>query len=149
MSTGDDSHALRGAIDAAALFQFQKTFEELEPLAAGELDDPIDPRVLYLCLQDGIGDAETATITVRWSTHGDYNIHYTDDERDARWDVHAPSGDPHFHPPPDASSVDEDIEESCITVSEIDLVARAIHKLWRSAYDDGSVERLNTAENPP
>lgn len=53
----------------------------------------------------------------------------------------------HFHPPPDAPN--RIAERSCITVSEVALVARAVVHLWRDAYERGSVEGLNGAENPP
>lgn len=150
-----ESHSLRGAIDAGALYDFRAEFERLEPLASGALDDPVSPSELRLSLDDGIGDATSATITVRWSIHDDYNVHYSDDAgRNVRWDAHpheytAPLGDGHYHPPPNASNDDDDVEDSCITVSEIVLVARAVHQLWRGGYESGTVRPLNDAENPP
>jgi hypothetical protein len=86
---------------------------------------------------------------------GDYNVHYSDNtDRDLRWDVHphdytASTGDGHYHPPPDASSDDHDVETSCIRVTELVLVARAVHQLWRASYDTGTIEPLNDANNPP
>lgn len=150
-----ESHSLRGAIDAGALHDFRTEFERLEPLASGSLDDPLSPSELRLQLDDGIGEASAATITVRWSVHDDYNVHYSDDTgRNLRWDVHpheytAPAGDAHYHPPPIGSTDDDDVEASCISVTELVLVARAVHQLWRAGYDSGTVDPLNDAINPP
>jgi hypothetical protein len=150
-----ESHSLRGAIDASALHDVRAEFEQLEPLASGSLDDPVNPSELRLHLDDGIGEAATATITVRWSVRDDYNIHYSDEtDRDLRWDLHpheytAPGGDSHYHPPPNASGNDEDVEASCLRVTEILLVTRAVHQLWRAGYESGTVDPLNSATNPP
>ncbi|MFC7228695.1 hypothetical protein N0B31_14880 [Salinirubellus salinus] len=150
-----EPHSLRGAIDAGALHDFRTEFERLEPVASGSLDDPVSPDELRLRLDDGIGTATSATITVRWSVQSDYNVHYSDDAgRNLRWDVHphdypVPDGDGHYHPPPDASNDEDDVEESCIGVTEIVLVARAVHQLWRVGYDSGTVDPLNDADNPP
>ncbi len=150
-----ESHSLRGAIDAGALHDFRSEFERLEPLANGSLDDLVSPSELRLELDDGIGEAASATITVRWSVQRDYNIHYSDDiGRDLRWDVHPhdythPDGDAHYHPPPNASSDDSDVEGSCIRVTELVLVARAVQQLWRTGYDSGRCNPLNDATNPP
>jgi hypothetical protein len=146
---------LRGAIDAGALHDFRSEFERLDPLTSGSLDDPLSPSELRLQLDDGIGEATSATITVRWSVRDDYNVHYSDDtDRNLRWDVHPhdytnSDGDGHYHPPPNASSDDADVEASCIRVTELVLVARAVHQLWRAGYDTGSVDALNDANNPP
>jgi hypothetical protein len=113
-----ESRALRGAIDAGALYGFygfRAEFERLDPLASGTLDDTPNPGELRLQLDDGIGEAERATLTVRWSVHGDYNVHYSDEtKRNLRWDVHphdctAPESDSHYHPPPNPSSEDGDV----------------------------------------
>lgn len=150
-----ESHSLRGAIDAGALHEFRSEFERLEPLASGSLDDPVSPSELRLQLDDGIDEATTATITIRWSVQNDYNVHYSDDMgRNLRWDVHPheytnPDGDGHYHPPPNASSDDDDVEASCIRVIELVLVARAVHQLWRAGYEKGSIDPLNDATNPP
>jgi len=37
-------------------------------------------------------------------------------------------------PPPDAVTDPTDVEPSCIDENRIDIVARAIHKLWRTMY---------------
>lgn len=150
-----ESHSLRGAIDAGALHDFRTEFERLEPLASGSLDDPVSPAELRVQLDDGIGEATSATITVRWSVRDDYNVHYSDDaDRDLRWDVHPheytdPDGDGHYHPPPNASSTNDTVEASCVRVTELVLVARATHHLWRAGYDRGTVDPLNDAINPP
>ncbi|MFB6083369.1 MAG: hypothetical protein ABEJ94_03900 [Halorientalis sp.] len=152
---GSESHSLRGAIDAGALYDFRSEFERLEPLASGSLDDPVSPGELRLQLDDGIGEATTATLTVRWSVQDDYNVHYSDDTgRNLRWDVHpheytAPDSDGHYHSPPNASSDDDDVEASCIRVAEIILVARAVHQLWRDGYESGTAAPLNDATDPP
>lgn len=150
-----ESHSLRGPIDAGALYDFRSEFERLEPLASGSLDDPVNPDELRLRLDDGIGEATAATLTVRWSVRGDSNVHYSDEAgRNLRWDAHpheyaAPDGDGHYHPPPSASSDDDDVAASCIRVTEIVLVARGVHRLWRDGYESGSADHLNDASNPP
>lgn len=151
----DESHSLRGPTDRGALLDFLETFERLEPMASGTLDDFLDPSELRINLDDGIGSAEGARLDVVWTTRDDYNIHYTDDaSQNLRWDVHphdypkAPA-DRHFHPPPSASSDPNDVEDSCIVVSEIELVARAVHKLWRHAYEQGSFDGVNDLKDPP
>ena len=153
--TTDPSHSTRGPIDGPSLFDFRTAFERLEPLATGKLDDPVDPTELTIELADGIGSASSARLVVRWTTVDDYNVHYTDSEdRNLRWDVHPhdfprPTDDSHFHPPPNASSAPDDVEASCIDVSEVILVARAVHVLWRLASDQGGFEEINAVENPP
>jgi len=150
-----ERHSLRDAIDAGALHDFRTEFERLEPLANGSLDDSVSPSELRLRLDDGIGEATAATLTVRWSVRDDYNVHYSDEtDRNLRWDVHTheyslPDGDAHYHPPPNASSGDDDVEGSCIGVTELVLVARAIFQLWRTGYDSGTVDPLNDATDPP
>lgn len=154
LDTAEPSHSTRGPIDGPSLFDFRAEFERLEPLATGEVDDPIDPTTLTVSLADGIGSASSARLDVRWTTIQDYNVHYTDsDGRNLRWDVHPhdfprPADDHHFHPPPNASSAPDDVATSCIEVSEVLLVARAVHTLWRVAYDRGGFEGINVVENP-
>lgn len=150
-----ESHALRGAIDVTKLDAFRDAFVSIEPMASGAVDDRLDPRELRLTIPYGVGDAGETIFTVRWTTVGDYNIHYWDTaERNLRWDIHphdfsTPPDDRHFHPPPDASSVDERVEASCIRETRIALVARAVHLLWRQALDAGSMAAINTGTNPP
>ena len=150
-----ESHALRGAPDGVALRRFREIFETQEPLARGEFDDVVNQQRLSLHLSDGVGPADEARIDVRWSTTDDYNIHYTDTAAvDLRWDRHpheypAPATDSHFHPPPDAVTAPTDVEPSCIDENRVDVVARAVHKLWRTMYEEGSFSDANAAENPP
>jgi hypothetical protein len=153
--TDSESHALRSAIDPGALSDFRVEFERLEPLAGGSVDDPVNPTGLRLQLGDGIGEATRATIIVRWSVGDDYNVHYSDDTgRTLRWDVHPheytdPAGDAHYHPPPNASTDDDDVDASRLRVTETVLVARAVHQLWRAGYESGTTGPLNDATNPP
>ncbi len=81
---------------------------------------------------------------------GYYNFHHTDSQGvDFRFDYRPKPDAPekHFHGPPAAPS--ENPTRSCITVTEPKLVTRAVHSLWRRAYDTGSLAALNDAENPP
>lgn len=150
-----ESHSTRGPIDSPSLHDFRVTFERLEPLATGELDDPVDPTVVRIRLADGVGAASSARLDVRWTTIGEYNVHYTDSGgRNLRWDVHPhdfprPRDDSHFHPPPTASNAPDDVQASCIDVSEVVLVARAVHTCWRVAYDRGAFDGCNAVDNPP
>lgn len=151
----DESHALRGPTDRGALLDFLRTFERMEPFASGSLDDFLDPSDLQIELSDGIGPAERSRFDVVWTTRDDYSIHYTDNaSQNCRWDNHPHNypdahGDAHFHPPPEASSNSSAVEDSCIEVTEIELVARAIHKLWRQAYERGTLDGINDASNSP
>lgn len=115
----------------------------------------LDPDELRIELSDSVGAADSARFDIVWTTTDDYNIHYTDSEgRNLRWDVHpneyprAPE-DKHFHPPPDTASDPNDVKDSHINVAEIELVARAVHTLWREAYECGSLKEINDAKNPP
>lgn len=113
-------------------------------------DDLVDPRELHVHFDDGIGDAEWARFDVRWYRSGCYSFHHVDSETvNFRWDCHPKDEGPkrHFHPPPNAPS--KDVTASCLTVSEPKVVARAVHKLWRRAYREGSLADLNEATNPP
>ena len=154
-ASDSESHSLRGPIDRGALLDFRDTFEQLEPLATGELDDFLSPNELRLELDDGVGDAESARFDVVWTTRDDYTIHYTDNtDVNLRWDIHPNDypqvpEDRHFHPPPNATSDPAAVEDSCIEVSEIVLVARAAHVLWRHSYEQGSFEDVNGHTDPP
>lgn len=140
-----------GPIDAGALREIRDLFIEQEPLVqAASLDDPLNPQMLSVELSDGVGAAATARIDVRWSLTGNYAAHYTDDrERNFRFDCHPKPDAPrrHFHPPPDAPS--RPVELSCITVSEVALVTRAVLQRWRYAHTHDTFEGINDAENPP
>ncbi|AKH98154.1 hypothetical protein [Halanaeroarchaeum sulfurireducens] len=155
-NSGDsESHALRGAIDVAKLDAFRDAFTAMEPMASGEIDDRLNPRELRLTIPYGVGASAETVFTIRWTTVNDYNIHYSDtSEHDLRWDLHphdfsAPPDDRHFHPPPDASSADDHVEASCLGEPSVDLVARAVHLLWRQGLDEGSMANINAGKNPP
>lgn len=155
LDAADESHSTHGPIDGPKLFDFRDAFERVEPLATGDPDDVVDPTVLRVALADGVGAAGDARLDVSWTTHGDYTVHYTDSAgRNLRWDAHPhdyqrPPDARHFHPPPDASNDASDVAASCIEVSEVELVARAVHALWRRAYDRGTFDGINAVENPP
>lgn len=156
VNSGDsESHALRGAIDVTKLDAFRDAFVAIEPMASGAVDDRLDPRDLRLTIPYGVENADKTIFTVRWTTADDYNIHYSDtSDRDLRWDIHphdfsAPPDNGHFHPPPDASSRDTDVEPSCLADPSVTLVARAVHLLWRQALGERTVTDINTATNPP
>lgn len=140
-----------GPIDAGALREIRELFAEMEPLVeTASLDDPLDPQMLSVELSDGVGDASTARMDVRWSLTGNYAVHYTDDrDRNFRFDCHPKPDAPrrHFHPPPDAPS--RPVEASCITVPEASLVTRAVLQRWRYAHNQETFEGINDAENPP
>lgn len=138
-----------GPIDSAALRRIRELVVDAEPLVdSASLDDPVNPQTLVVELADGIGEASAARFDVRWSLAGNNSFHYTDDgERDFRFDCHPKPDAPtrHFHSPPDA----EPVERSCITVTEVRLVTRAVLQRWRHAYEIDSFEGINQAENPP
>ena len=142
---------LFGPIDAGALREIRDLFVEQEPLVQdASFDDTLNPQMVSLDLSDGIGAAAAARIDIRWSLTVNYAAHYTDDqERNFRFDCHPKPDAPqeHFHPPPDAPS--RPLEPSCITVSEVELVTRAILQQWRYAYNNETLDGLNDAENPP
>jgi len=140
-----------GPIDAGALREIRDLFVEQEPLVqTATLDAPLNPQTLSIDLSDGVGDAATARIDIRWSLTGNYAAHYTDDlDRNFRFDCHPKPDAPrrHFHQPPDAPS--RPVVPSCITVSEVGLVTRAILQRWRYAYANDTFDGLNDATNPP
>lgn len=155
-TSGDsESHALRGAIDVTKLDAFRDAFIDIEPMASGVIDDRLNPRELRLTIPYGVTKAEETIFTVRWTTVDDYNIHYSDTaERNLRWDIHphtfsAPPDDRHFHPPPDASRADNHVTASCLGEISVDIVARAVHLLWRRAHDEGSMTDINAGTNQP
>ncbi|KPN29420.1 hypothetical protein SY89_00133 [Halolamina pelagica] len=152
-----EAHSLRGATDRPALLTIRDIVEEMEPLATAQFDDYLHPTVLEVTLDDGLCAADTARIDIQWTTRDDYKFHYTDTEGvDFRWGKHPHAGDyihvpglEHYHPPPDASSERDEVEESCISQSPEELVTRAVLKLWRVAYHRGSYTSLNKGRNPP
>ncbi|MFD1588185.1 hypothetical protein ACFR9U_14480 [Halorientalis brevis] len=152
-----ESHSLRGAIDRPALIAIRDLITDEEPLASAHLDDVLSPSVLEVELADGLVDAESARLDVQWTTQNDYKYHYTDSlDVNVRWGRHPHDDDfihvpglEHYHPPPDASSDPNDVEESCIKQSPEILVTRAVLKLWRTAYQSHSLTPLNASSNPP
>jgi hypothetical protein len=153
----DEAHSLRGAIDRPALLTIRRIIEREEPLATPKLDDYLNPTVLEVTLDDGLCRADAARIDVQWTTHADYKFHYTDSEGvNLRWGKHPHNGDyiyvpglEHYHPPPEAISDPDEVEESCIQQSPEALVTRAVLKLWRVSYHADSHAPLNAASNPP
>lgn len=152
-----ENHTLRGATDRPALLTIRDIIREMEPLATARLDDYLNPSVLEVSLDDGLRQAGEARIDIQWTTQDDYKFHYTDTAGvNLRWGKHPHggeyrhvSGNEHYHPPPDASSDPEDVEDSCIKLSPEELVTRAVLKLWRVAYHTGSYRALNAGTNPP
>lgn len=140
-----------GTIYLPALRRIRDLWTDLEPLTVETgYDDPINPTELRITLADGIGDADAASIDVQWSTLDNYTFHYTDSAGvNWRFDRHPNTHSPerHFHPP--AAGGTGDPEPSCIRVNEVSLVTRAVHTLWRGAYESGDPTRLNTGSNPP
>jgi len=148
--TGDRAGEF-GPIYLPALRRIRNLWLDLEPLVETTgYDDPIAPTELQIVLSDGLGDADTARFEVQWSERGMYAFHYADSD-DVQWrfdrhpNPHSPAA--HFHPPPDAATADA--EPSCLSVREVSLVSRAVHRLWRVAYEYEDWERLNSASNPP
>ncbi|MFC7213478.1 hypothetical protein ACFQO4_05190 [Saliphagus sp. GCM10025334] len=147
--TGADRAGEFGPIYLPALRRIRDLWRTLEPLVdETSYDDPIAPTELHIELGDGIGAADGARLDVQWSERGMYSFHYVDtDEVNWRFDRHPNTHSPekHFHPPVQAVTA----EPSCITVEEVSLVTRAVHAMWRAAYDHGDVSRLNSFTNPP
>jgi len=150
MTDGDRSGDF-GPIYLSALQRIPTIWLDLEPLVEETaFDDVVNPTELHIDLEDGIGDADWARIDVQWSTLDMYSFHYVDGEGlNWRFDRHPNPHSPerHFHPPPTAAT--SDAVPSCIEVTEVSLVTRAVHALWRAAYDHDDVDRLNSASNPP
>lgn len=156
-SGAGESHSLRGPIDRPALITIRDTINNMEPLATAVLDGFLNPTTLEVTLNDGLCGAESAYLDIQWTTVDDYKFHYMDSrDINLRWGKHPHDGDyihapglKHYHPPPDASSDPNEVENSCITQSPETLVTRAILKLWRRAYHTESLTPLNAGSNPP
>lgn len=140
-----------GAPDAGELLKIRDLLLAEEPLVVdASLDDLLTPQAVHVAFADGIGDATWCRLEATWYTSGAYRFHYVDGN-DVNWrfdrhpNPHAP--EKHFHRPPEADS--ETAIHSCIEVAEPRLVTRAVMKLWRRAYDTGSLSELNDARNPP
>lgn len=136
-----------GTLDVVAMDEIRAAFTGLDGLIDSVgFQDLVDPQMVQVHFSDGIGDATWCRLDVRWYRLGYYSIHHTDSTgRDFRWDYHPKTSAPerHFHPPPDAAS--DDARRSCLTADQPPVVARAVHKLWRRAYDTGDTTRLNSA----
>lgn len=140
-----------GRLDVPVMRAIRETMATIDGLVdTAAFDSVLDPTLVAVRFGDGIGDADWCRFDIRWYRTGCYNVHHVDESgRDFRFDNHPKTGVPdrHFHPPPDARSAAA--EPSCITVEDHELVVRAVHKLWRRAYDSGDCSKLNTAQNPP
>ena len=150
MSDGDRAGEF-GPIYLPALQRIRDVWLELEPMVeAVSYDDVVAPTEIQISLTDGFGAADTARIDVQWSESAMYSFHYAD-AADVNWrfDRHPNTHSPlaHFHPPPDATTAAA--EPSCIDVTDVSLVARAVHAMWRVAYENADADRLNTASHPP
>ena len=149
--SGHDRAGEFGPIYLPALQRIRDLWLELEPLVeTTAYDDVVAPTELQISLTDGVGDADTARLDIQWSELGMYSFHYADGA-DVNWrfDRHpnTHSVEAHFHPPPDAATTVA--EPSCIDVTEVSLVTRAVHAMWRAAYEDTDLDQLNSASNPP
>ena len=149
--TGADRTGEFGTIYFPALQRIRNLWVDLEPLVSDTgYDDIVDPTEVWIELADGLGDADSARFDIQWSELGNYSYHYVDSSGvNWRFDRHPCPHSPekHFHPPPDASTVEA--EPSCISVEAVSLVTRAVYSLWRASYDGGSLSRPNSASNPP
>jgi hypothetical protein len=142
-----------GGFDATASRRFAEIVQRTEPFAESwEFDNRLDPSTVRIEMGEGF-DAP-GRFDVRWFNDDRYSIHYkepatlgTNPTLEFRFDRHSKPGvaDAHFHPPPDAG----DPEDSCIQVRRTKLVAIAVGKLWRAAWNTGDLGLLNTARNPP
>lgn len=150
-SLAEDSGGGIGAPDAGELQKIRDLFLAEEPLVDdASLDDLLAPRALHVEFADGIGDAGWCRLEITWFTSGAYRFHHVD-ETGVNWrfdrhpNPHAP--EKHFHEPPGAES--DAAVPSCIEVEEPRLVTRAVVKLWRRAYETGSLQGINSAQHPP
>ncbi|QAU12191.1 hypothetical protein EKH57_05320 [Halorubrum sp. BOL3-1] len=138
-----------GSLNVTALEEIREEFLACDGLIShADFDSLLDPTELQVHIDDGIGDAMWCRFDVQWYQTGCYSVHHTDENGlDFRFDHHPKPDAPdrHFHHPPDADSV----TSSCIEVTEPRVVTRAVHQLWRRAYETGKLTALNTAENPP
>jgi len=147
----DDRAGEFGSIYLPALQRIRDLWLNLEPLVdATAHDDVVAPTELQISLSDGLADAESARLDIQWSELGMYSFHYVDsDDVNWRFDRHPNTHSPesHFHPPPAAATTNA--EPSCIDVTEVSLVTRAVHAMWRAAYEDDALDRLDRGSNPP
>ena len=148
MITGDDLDGDLGRLDVIAMDEVRSAFTGLDGLiSAAGFENPVDPATVHVYFSDGIGEATECRFDIRWYQKGYYTFHHTDSIAcNFRWDYHPKVAAPnkHFHPPPNAPSTDP--EPSCLTGEQPPVVARAVHKLWRRAYDTGDLSRLNSPD---
>jgi hypothetical protein len=147
----DDRAGEFGSIYLPALQRIRDLWLELEPLVdTTAYDNVVAPTELQISLTDGLGDADGARLDIQWSELGMYSFHYIDTGNlNWRFDRHPNTHSPetHFHPPPDAATTAAD--PSCIEVTEVPLVTRAVYVMWRAAYESADMDQLNGASNPP
>jgi hypothetical protein len=147
----DDRAGEFGPIYLPALQRIRDLWLELEPLVdTTSYDDVVAPTELQISLSNGLGDADSARLDIQWSELGMYSFHYVDsDDVNWRFDCHpnTHSSEIHLHPPSAAATTAA--EPSCIEVAEVSLVTRAVHAMWRAAYENDDVDQLDSASNPP
>lgn len=80
---------------------------------------------------------------------GEYLAVHAADDVNWRFNRHPNTHSPeiHFHPPPEAATTAA--EPSCLDVTEVSLVTRAVYAMWRAAYENDALDRLNNASDPP
>jgi hypothetical protein len=142
-----DARVSVGPLDFDALGEIRRVFDEDGLVAETEWDDPLDPPKLQIRFADGFAEQTSGRIDAKWTTNGYYSFHYSQSGLDFRFDCHPKPDvpDAHFHSPPDATTV----VASCITVDSAPLVARAVHRCWRVAYEADDPGAANTLSDPP
>jgi len=149
--SGDDRAGEFGPIYLPALQRIRDLWIELEPLVdETSYDDVVAPTELRITLSDGLGDATSARFDIQWSELGMYSFHYVDsDDVNWRFDRHPNTHSPeiHFHPPPRGR--DDGRRAVLYRRDRVSLVTRAVHAVWRAAYEVDTLDRLNSAPNPP
>lgn len=147
------------SLDERATLKFCNIVYDMETFAEKPFfDDEIAPTHACIPLSQGF-NSMSGGFEVKWShqpTAGglsDYHIHYKEPFAlsnpviQYRFDRHENPHSPlrHFHKPRDAS----DHAPSCIKVDQLPLVARAVAKTWRKAYEEDDYNLVNDLQNPP
>ncbi|WP_424020123.1 hypothetical protein [Haloferax sp. Atlit-48N] len=150
MADETDIEGTVGPIDDVTLEEIRTVCTRADGLVedAG-FDSRLDPTKLQIHFRDEIAEATWCRFDIRWFQRQYYSFHCLDEcGVQFRYDYHPKPDAPekHFHTPPEANS--GDVEQSYIVTTEPMLVARAVHQLWRRAYETASFDALNTAENP-
>lgn len=149
--SGDELTGELGPPDPTVMQEIRDRFLEHEPLVeSAGFDSVLHPLELIVSFEDGIGPTDWCRIEVTWFRSGAHRLHYVDNEGvNWRFDRHPNPHSPekHFHEPSDAVSTTA--VDSCIRVEEPKLVALAVLKLWRRAYETGDLGGLNEASDPP